>query len=205
MEVACLPACLPLVLACSNNRLQQLLPGIGALQCLRMLDLSDNPLGPALQEDVALLPSLASLQCNNCGLQALPDALGGRQQPKLSVLSATGNELTALPAGLACAGALVVLKAGSNKLSQLPGGLVKGLTALKELDLSHNQLEVRACAACCAMFAVLSCDRPRMRCCLAQCHWASAHQSAGCNRACTVPAALCAGAASGAGHAAVPG
>lgn len=109
-----------------------------------MLDLSDNPLGPTLPEDVAVLPSLATLNCSNCGLQALPDALGGAQQPKLSALSVFGNVLTSLPSGLACAGALVVLKASNNQLAELPGRLLKGWIALRELDLSHNQLQVWA-------------------------------------------------------------
>lgn len=119
-----------------------MLPGIHALQSLRMLDLSDNPLGPTLPDDVAQLPSLATLNCSNCGLSQLPDALGGVQQPKLSALNAAGNQLTALPAGLACAGALVVLKASNNQICELPGRLVQGWTALKELDMSHNQLQV---------------------------------------------------------------
>lgn len=117
---------------------------MASLQSLCMLNLSDNPtLGPTLPDDLAALPSLATLHCNNCGLQSLPDALGGRQQPKLSALSVSGNALTHLPHGLACAGALVVLKASNNQLSQLQGSMVKGWTALKELDVAHNKLEVR--------------------------------------------------------------
>jgi hypothetical protein len=80
-------------LPCSNNTIQQLLPGISALQSLRMLDLSDNPLGPSLPDDVAQLPSLASFNCSSCGLQALPDTLGGSQQPKLSSVNVSGNAL----------------------------------------------------------------------------------------------------------------
>lgn len=129
------------VFTCSNNKLQQLLPGIQSLQCLRLLELSDNPLG-SLSEEMTLLPSLATLNCNNCGLEALPDALGGPQQPRLSVLSVTGNALRTLPSGLACASALVVLKAGNNQLCELPGRVVRGWRSLKELDVSHNRLQV---------------------------------------------------------------
>jgi Leucine-rich repeat (LRR) protein len=125
-----------------------------------MLDLSDNPLGPTLIEEVALLPNLATLNCNNCGLQALPDALGGVQQPRLSGLIVTGNALRALPSGLACAGALVVLKASNNQLLELPGQVVKGWTSLKELDVSQNQLQVgskgsNSQLACWTVYAVL--------------------------------------------------
>jgi Leucine-rich repeat (LRR) protein len=81
------------LLPCSNNAIQQLLPGINTLQSLRMLDLSDNPLGPSLPEDVALLPSLTSFNCSSCGLEALPDTFGGTQQPKLSSVNVSGNAL----------------------------------------------------------------------------------------------------------------
>lgn len=158
-----LPACLP---TCSNNRLQQLLPGISALQSLRMLDLSDNPLGPTLPEDVAMLPSLATLNCNSCGLQQLPAALGGAQQPNLSAISACSNQLSCLPEGLSAASALVVLKASHNQLQELPGRLVRGWRSLKELDLAHNKLQVRlACqpglqgAARAGSALCMSCER----------------------------------------------
>jgi Leucine-rich repeat (LRR) protein len=157
-----------LSVSCSNNQLQQVPSGISALQALRMLDLSDNPaLCPALPDNVASLPSLATLNCSNCGLQVLPDALGGAQQPKLSALSVSGNALTSLPSGLACAGALVVLKASNNKLAELPGRLLKGWTALKELDLSHNQLQVwtqDSLLCCCMLSACGVCSHTRRQC-----------------------------------------
>lgn len=128
---------------CSNNQLQQVPPGIQELQCLRLLDVSDNPqLGPALPEEVALLPSLATLNSNNCGLERLPQALGGPQQPKLSAVSVTGNQLACLPEGLSAATSLVALKAAHNQLQELPGHLVRGWKALRELDVSHNKLQV---------------------------------------------------------------
>jgi len=131
-----------------------------------MLELSDNPLGPSLPEDVALLPSLATLNCNSCGLQQLPAALGGPQQPKLSAISACSNQLNCLPEGLSAASALVVLKASHNQLQELPGRLVRGWRSLKELDLAHNKLQVRlACqtwlqgAARAGSALCMSCER----------------------------------------------
>lgn len=81
----------------SSNQLQQLPPGIEALEALKQLDLSENPL-TSLPEQVADLPALASLSCNNCGLQQLPERLG-EQQPQLSAVNVAGNQLTSLPAG----------------------------------------------------------------------------------------------------------
>jgi Leucine-rich repeat (LRR) protein len=163
-----------LFVSCSNNQLQQVPPGVSTLRALRMLDVSDNPqLGPTLPDDVALLPSLATLNCSNCGLQVLPDALGCTQQPKLSALSVSDNALAFLPNGLACAGALVVLKASNNQLAELPGRLLKGWTALKELDLSHNQLQVwtQHSLLCCGMLS--ACDV-----------FAAAHSGNVCQRCC---------------------
>jgi hypothetical protein len=45
-------------------------------------------------------------------------------------------------AGLACAHALVVLNASKNQLANLPGDLLASWLAVKELDVSHNQLAV---------------------------------------------------------------
>jgi Leucine-rich repeat (LRR) protein len=59
-------------------------------------------------------------------------------------------------AGLACAQALVVLNASKNQLAELPGDLLAAWLALRELDVSSNQLTVgTACrylvAACTGM------------------------------------------------------
>jgi Leucine-rich repeat (LRR) protein len=81
----------------SSNRLQQLPPGVEALEALKQLDVSDNPLA-SLPEQVADLPALASLNCSNCKLQQLPERLGVRQ-PQLSIVNVAGNQLSSLPSG----------------------------------------------------------------------------------------------------------
>lgn len=125
-------------LACSSNKLQQLPRGISALSALKLLDVSDNTLS-RLPDELAALPALAKLSCSNCKLVALPDAVGV-QQPSLSAVQASGNSLTSLPAGLASASALVMLDLSNNQLTDITG--VAALQLLRELDVSHNKLEV---------------------------------------------------------------
>jgi Leucine-rich repeat (LRR) protein len=83
---------------CSFNQLQQLPAGVEALCCLKVLDMADNPHLRTLPAAIAQLPCLASINCSNCSLQELPDALG-LQQPQLSLVQAAGNQLKVLPAG----------------------------------------------------------------------------------------------------------
>lgn len=142
--------------------------GLSSLQALRVLDLSDNPLGGstngstsvscssggaasdgALPDDVAQLPALASLAAANCDLRALPSTLGGAQQRQLAIVSVGGNRLQELPAGLSCARALGVLRAAGGELRQLPGSMVAGWTSLRELNLANNKLTV--CGARCVL------------------------------------------------------
>jgi Leucine-rich repeat (LRR) protein len=81
----------------SSNQLQQLPPGIEALEAVKQLDVGDNPLA-SLPEQVADLPALAILNCSNCKLRKLPERLGVRQ-PQLSMVNVAGNQLTTLPSG----------------------------------------------------------------------------------------------------------
>lgn len=128
----------PADLACSFNRLQRLPAGVSALTALKLLDVSDNPL-MELPEEVASMPSLASLNCSKCSLSALPDALGV-QQPNLTAVNASDNQITAVPQGLSAAKALAMLNMSKNNLAQISG--VADLQMLRELDVSHNQLQV---------------------------------------------------------------
>lgn len=133
------------ILSCSSNKLQQLPPGISALSALKLLDLSDNPLG-SLPDDIASLPALASLSCSNCNIPALPDTLGV-QQPTLTAVNASGNQLTAVPAGLRAASSLAVLNLAKNQLTDVSA--VAEYQSLKELDVSYNKLQVCAAGICC--------------------------------------------------------
>lgn len=84
------------------------------------------------------LSSLTRLDLSNQGLKALPDALF--QLTQLTQLSAGGNALTALPAGIASLQALVDLDLSRNALAALPDALC-ALTGLKYLNLMANPLE----------------------------------------------------------------
>ncbi|GBG00125.1 hypothetical protein Rsub_12736 [Raphidocelis subcapitata] len=101
--------------------------------------------GAGLPDEAAALPALASLAAADCGLESLPDALGdARAQPALAALALSGNRLARLPPGLAGASALVRLELAGNRLARLEGAMVLGWQALRELDVSDNQLELGA-------------------------------------------------------------
>lgn len=65
------------------------------------------------------------------------------------------------PAGLAAAECLVVLNVSKNQLTELPTHMVANWLSLKELDVSHNHLQVgtlyhssnTGCAGMCRLHA----------------------------------------------------
>lgn len=124
----------------SSNKLAGIPAGIEQLSLLRSLSLSHNPL-TTISEAIAQLPALASLSCSNCELQQLPQQLG-RHQPVLSAVSAGGNKLQHLPAGLRSATALVKLDLQSNQLEGLEADMLACWPNLAELNLSQNRLLV---------------------------------------------------------------
>ena len=65
-------------MSCSHNPLTELPGHLGALQQLKVLDISGTRLSQ-LPEEVAALPSLVKLLCQGNALNALPDRLGLHQ------------------------------------------------------------------------------------------------------------------------------
>ncbi len=66
-------------MSCSNNPLQELPGHVGALQQLKVLDVSGTGL-PHMPGEVAALQNLVKLLCQGNVLSALPDCLGLHQQ-----------------------------------------------------------------------------------------------------------------------------
>ncbi|XP_059944836.1 leucine-rich repeat-containing protein 47 [Mesoplodon densirostris] len=124
-----------------------LIPELGPLPALRVLDLSGNALealppgqglGPA---EPPGLPQLQSLNLSGNRLRELPADLA-RCAPRLQTLNLTGNRLDAFPAALFSPGALPLLSelaAADNCLRELSPEIAH-LASLKTLDLSNNQL-----------------------------------------------------------------
>ena len=123
---------------------------------LRVLDLSDNPLG-ALPDAIGALARLEFLYAARCELERLPDAIGGCAS--LRYLQVGGNRLRALPASIEGLASLQELRVEGNPLGALPDlralrslrelhargcGLdalpdLRGLVALRWLDLRENR------------------------------------------------------------------
>jgi Leucine-rich repeat (LRR) protein len=100
-----------------QNRLAALPPAVGALSSLASLKLADNRLGDG----------------------GLPwDALA--RLTGLTLLSLDRNALTALPAALGGCSGLVRLSAAANRIASVEAGALRGLDALRELDVSDNCL-----------------------------------------------------------------
>lgn len=142
-----------------RNRLQTL-PDLGALQALKVLDLSVNHLS-ALPSGLCGLKELSSLNVSCNLLESLPEGLS--QCPKLSVLNVSKNRLDSLPSDLWSLELLSSLLASDNNISQLSADVHK-LPALKTLDLSNNQLsEIPPTLSDCAKLKEINFKGNRLR------------------------------------------
>ncbi|XP_068014270.1 leucine-rich repeat-containing protein 47 [Melanerpes formicivorus] len=140
--------------------LRELGPGLAAaLPALHTLVLSRNALGPAgLAAGLGgRLPALRILDLSGNGLEALPAALGGAEEPapaaapaafpQLRSLNLSGNRLRQLGPGLAgAAPQLQALLLNGNRLRALPGGLLPPAAAgpfplLSRLEAADNEVQ----------------------------------------------------------------
>eukprot|EP01104_Vermistella_antarctica_P009171 TRINITY_DN2337_c1_g1_i1.p1 TRINITY_DN2337_c1_g1~~TRINITY_DN2337_c1_g1_i1.p1 ORF type:complete len:1059 (-),score=167.30 TRINITY_DN2337_c1_g1_i1:1624-4800(-) len=147
-----------------RNNLIYMAPEIGALAMIRELDLQFNGL-ESLPDALGGLVTLERLYLGNNKLRTVPDCVGKMTRLHnlslirnrleclpawlgelvgLSKLNASANRIRTLPvAALAKLGKLQVLELADNCISELPLSL-KGLEALRTLNVSHNDLEVLA-------------------------------------------------------------
>lgn len=124
------------LILCRNKLLS--VPGLDALQALKVLDLSVNQLD-VLPSGLCGLTELTSLNLSCNRLESLPEGLS--LCPKLSVLNVSKNRLVSLPSDL-WSERLELLSsvlASDNSISELSNE-VHRLPALKTMDLSNNQL-----------------------------------------------------------------
>ncbi len=101
----------------SDNLLDSLPASLGALRALRTLELAGNRLG-ALPAELGKLAALANLNVKQNRLAALPPELGRLRA--LEFLDAQGNLLTDLPAGLAVLGPLILAVDGNHLCALAP-------------------------------------------------------------------------------------
>ncbi|XP_012272079.1 leucine-rich repeat protein 1 [Orussus abietinus] len=113
------------------------------LQCLRVLNLSDNQIS-ALPKELDLLKNLQELNLANNLLGSAPLSRwawlnGESMRHGLRLLDISSNNIATLPPQIGNLTALITLKAGDNALSYLPQA-IGSMINLKYLDISGNKL-----------------------------------------------------------------
>jgi hypothetical protein len=124
----------------STNQLLGLPQSFGNLTRLQSLDISDNR-QLVLADWLSKLKGLLSLNLSRNRLKTLPESFS--ELPQLQSLDLSFNDLTILPESLGRVRGLTQLKCldiSSNQLEMLPPWLLNALPLLESLDLSRNQL-----------------------------------------------------------------
>jgi internalin A len=119
-----------------TNQLKALPQELAALENLRLLDLSGNPL-TVIPTSVLELQKLTSLIVVRVNLSEIPDSIA--QLTNLTELHLSGNQLSELPESIAQLTNLTELNLSGNQLSELPESIAQ-LTNLTRLYLWDNQL-----------------------------------------------------------------
>lgn len=126
-------------LSVANNALREIPSmAIKHLSNLRVLDLSSNDL-TTLPREMRHLTSLHVLKLSPNRIREIPDDFGSTLS-SVTTLELSHNELTSLPRGIGGMKSLTSLNLSPNRIVRLPSSLGQ-LTALTELNVSHNQLE----------------------------------------------------------------